>query len=314
MMREALSLTPEYRDYVWGGDRLRPSQSTTAEAWIIYERDLITNGPLAGRSLAEAAAEYGEKLLGQRVVARTGLRFPLLIKLLDCAEWLSLQVHPNDEQAVRLEGPGHFGKTEAWHIVEAEPGAELLCGLRPGVSAGELETAVRGGTILDLAQRLTVRTGDSLFIPPGLMHALGPGLLIYEVQQTSDITYRVFDWNRPVTSGRKLHIEQSLAVVNRTVACNIVPPPEFENGGQHRLVSCPYFTMELLTGETNSLSLDTSGKTFHALTVLEGQAQVEGYGWTLALSRFESALIPAACGAYHLQPLGPFRALKASVE
>ena len=103
-LREALALTPEYRDYVWGGNRLRPG-ALTAEAWVVYENDRIASGPLAGRTLAEVAAEYGAALLGRRAVERTGLRFPLLIKLLDCAAWLSLQVHPNDEQAVRRSAP-----------------------------------------------------------------------------------------------------------------------------------------------------------------------------------------------------------------
>ncbi len=106
-----LKLTPEYRDYVWGGDRLRPGHNPTAEAWVIWEKDRIETGPLAGKTLGEAAQEFGSALLGEKVVARTGLRFPLLIKLLDCAQWLSLQVHPNDEQALQLEGPGQFGKT-----------------------------------------------------------------------------------------------------------------------------------------------------------------------------------------------------------
>ncbi len=133
-----LKLSPEYRDYVWGGDRLRPRHSPTAEAWVIWENDRIETGPLAGKSLAEAALEYSSDLLGEKAVARTGMRFPLLVKILDCAQWLSLQVHPNDEQVLQLEGPGQFGKTEAWHILEAESGAKLIAGVKPGTSPMEL--------------------------------------------------------------------------------------------------------------------------------------------------------------------------------
>ncbi|RPJ43039.1 MAG: class I mannose-6-phosphate isomerase, partial [Chloroflexi bacterium] len=201
----ALVLEPQYRDYVWGGKRLRPGQ-VTAEAWVVYEGDRITNDPLAGKTLGEAADQFGPALLGQRVFQRTGSRFPLLVKLLDCAQWLSLQVHPNDEQAVRLEGPGHFGKTEAWHILEADTGAEILCGFKTEAEQTNWQQAVRDGTILDYTQRVPIHTGETVFIHPGTMHALGPGLLVYEVQQTSDITYRVFDWNRPASAGRKLHI------------------------------------------------------------------------------------------------------------
>ena len=118
-----LKLTPAYRDYVWGGDRLRPGHTPTAESWVVWEGDVIESGPLAGKTLGEAAQEYGEALLGEKTISRTGTRFPLLIKLLDCAQWLSLQVHPNDQLAVELEGQGQFGKTEAWHVVAAHPAA-----------------------------------------------------------------------------------------------------------------------------------------------------------------------------------------------
>src|SRR5690242_6726517 len=129
-----LKLEPVYRDYVWGGDRLRPGHAPTAEAWVVWEGDHIESGPLTGRPLGEAAAEHGQALLGRKAVAKTGDRFPLLIKLLDCAQWLSLQVHPNDALAVKLEGVGQFGKTEAWHVLDAKPDAKLIAGLKPDIS------------------------------------------------------------------------------------------------------------------------------------------------------------------------------------
>ena len=123
MTTKLLQLVPEYRDYVWGGQRLRPG-TLTAEAWVVYENDRIANGPLAGKTLGEAAQELGADLLGENPVKRTGTRFPVLIKLLDCNEWLSVQVHPNDEQAAQMEGPDQFGKTEAWYILEAQADAK----------------------------------------------------------------------------------------------------------------------------------------------------------------------------------------------
>lgn len=313
LLRQALSLTPEYRDYVWGGDRLKSGHSPIAEAWIVAENDRIASGLLAGQTLAQVAAVYGEALLGRRAVQRTGTRFPLLIKLLDCAAWLSLQVHPNDEQAVRLEGAGHFGKTEAWHILEAGPAAQILCGLRPGTTRDALAQAVRSGTLVDWMQRLSIQAGDTIFISPGTIHALGPGLLVYEVQQTSDITYRVFDWNRPATQGRKLHIEQSLAVADVNTRGQVIPRPRLADGDQRELVTCPYFRLQLLAGQSNSIELDTGGESFHALTLIEGQAQVEGADWGLELDRFGTVVIPAACDPYRVQPRGFFRALQASV-
>jgi mannose-6-phosphate isomerase len=308
-----LQLIPEYRPYVWGGHRLRPGSERTAEAWVVYEGDRIAAGPLAGRTLAEAAAENGAELLGQRAVQRTGLRFPLLVKLLDCGDWLSLQVHPDDEQAVRLEGPGHFGKTEAWHFIEVEPSAEILVGLRPGTTAERLEQSVHQGTLPDLMQRFVAHAGDTIFISPGTIHALGPGLLLYEVQQTSDVTYRVFDWNRPATLDRKLHLEQSLAVADLENVSHIVPQLPFVNGHQQQsLVSCRYFTLEMLVGRSDSITLDTSGESFHALTLVEGEAELEGADWRLRLHPFDTVLIPASCGSYRIESDSLFRALKAT--
>jgi len=176
-IRQPILLEPEYRDYVWGGKRLKPPEEPIAEMWAVYEQNRIASGRMTGKTLGEAAQEFGETLLGSRPVRETGTRFPLLIKLLDCARWLSVQVHPNDEQAARLEGPGMFGKTEAWYIIEADPGAKLLAGLKPGLTAEELEEAVRGGTIVDWMNHHTVKAGDTIFIRPGTVHALGPGLL-----------------------------------------------------------------------------------------------------------------------------------------
>jgi mannose-6-phosphate isomerase len=310
-MLAPFKLLPEYRDYVWGGNRLRPNGELTAEAWVVYENDQIADGPLAGMSLAQAAAAEGESLLGRHALARTGRRFPLLIKLLDCAAWLSLQVHPNDEQAARLEGPGFFGKTEAWHIVEAAPQAELLCGFHPGVTPKQVAQAIEQNRLLELVQRLPVQAGDSLFIRPGMIHALGPGLLIYEVQQTSDLTYRVWDWDRPQTGNRKLHIEQSLDVLDASAAGTLIPPPSMKRQTRQELVACDYFRLELLASQGQPLALDTQGKSFHALTILEGAAQVEAAGQEHRLKRFETLLAPASCGAYQVRPLGALRALKA---
>jgi mannose-6-phosphate isomerase len=309
----AFILEPQYREYVWGGARLRPGQ-LTAEAWVIYAGNTIRGGALAGRVLSDVAEEFGEALLGERVVARTGLRFPLLVKLLDCAQWLSLQVHPNDEQAVRLEGPGHFGKTEAWHILQADPGAEILCGFKPGVAEAAWKQAVRDGTLLDDSRRVPMVAGDTVFIRPGTMHALGPGLLVYEVQQTSDITYRVWDWDRPMTAGRKLHIEQSLEVIDPAAGGDPVPQPPFIDGDRRKLVSCPYFTLQMLSTERVPVLLDPAGETFCALTVIEGQIELRGNGWSLALDRFESAVLPASAGSCTITASSRARVLAASVE
>jgi mannose-6-phosphate isomerase len=308
-----LKLVPSYRDYVWGGDRLHPGHNPTAEAWVVWEDDQIESGPLAGKTLGEAASEFGEALLGAKAISRTGTRFPLLIKLLDCAQWLSLQVHPNDQQAVELEGAGQFGKTEAWHILEAQPNATLIAGLKPDTSAQTLADSIRDGTIIEHVQYAKVNAGDTVFMPAGTLHALGPGLLVYEVQQTSNWTYRVYDWGRPQTEARKLHIGKSIQVTRADFAAPIIPTLACEDGSQHILIECEYFTLELLCASRNTIELDTQRESFHAITLIEGKAILRAGNESLELDKFHTAVIPANTGTYQFQPLTSGRALKSSL-
>jgi mannose-6-phosphate isomerase len=307
-----LKLDPAYRDYVWGGNRLRPGIDPTAEAWVVWEDDLIQSGPLAGKTLGEVANQYGEALLGSKATSRTGTRFPLLIKLLDCAQWLSLQVHPNDEQAIQLEGLNQFGKTEAWHILASEPNAKLVAGLQAGTSAETLSASIRNGTVIDHVQYANVKQGDTIFMPAGTLHALGPGLLVYEVQQTSDWTYRVYDWGRPATEKRQLHIEKSVAVTRADFTAPVIPEPEMGDGTRHTLVQCEYFTLEILSAVSKNIELDTKGESFHAITVIEGKALLQTGDEQVELDQFQTAVVPAGMGAYHFQPLTNCRALKSS--
>ncbi len=312
-MNKLLQLIPDYRDYVWGGRRLRPGM-LTAEAWIVYEGDRIANGSLQGQTLAEAAQQLGADLLGQNVLRRTGTRFPLLIKILDCNDWLSVQVHPNDEQARRMEGPDQFGKTEAWHILDAAEGAQLIAGVKEGTTAEALAAAIRSGAIIDHVQYHAAHTGDTVFMPAGTLHALGPGFLIYEVQQTSNITYRIFDWNRPASAGRTLHIEQSVAVTNPQGIGRVQPAAELKLDDQRALVQCPYFNLDLLATQSQPRQLDTRNESFHALTAIAGQGLIECGAERLTLNRFETVLVSAKAGAYQLHPIGAqgVRILKAS--
>lgn len=313
MLPRALLLKPEYRDYVWGGQRLRPG-TLTAEAWVVHEGDFIASGPLAGQTLAEVAAQHGAALLGQTVVDRRGLRFPLLIKLLDCAQWLSLQVHPNDQQAIQLEGPGQNGKTEAWYILDSAPDAKIIAGLKPGTTADGLARAIREGTILDVSQYVPVQTGDTVFMRAGTIHALGPGLLVYEVQQTSDITYRVFDWNRPQTASRVLHIDKSLAVADPAASSQALSCPTLQDGERRRLCQSEYFTLEVLSAQKQTIELNTESQSFHTLTVIEGSVCFSSGDENISLGKFESLIVPASTGAYNLEPRGDgFRVLKSSL-
>ena len=313
MIKTPFSLAPEYRDYVWGGSRLRPEVVPTAEAWIVFAGNRISSGPYAGRTLSDLAETFGVDLLGTRAVAQTGMRFPVLVKILDCAQWLSLQVHPNDEQAENLEGVGFFGKTEAWHVLENEPDAKLIAGMKPNITAEALADSIRNGTILDTVQSIEVKAGDTLFMSPGTIHALGPGMLIYEIQQTSDITYRVYDWGRPQTETRKLHIEKALAVSNPNATAAVLSAPQVNDGEVKTLTQCQYFQLDTILVEEKTATLDTLGESFHALTLLDGQSQVKAGGGSFILNKFETLLIPAVCGVYQINPIKKSRLLKASV-
>ncbi|WP_424951095.1 type I phosphomannose isomerase catalytic subunit [Deinococcus sp.] len=283
-----LPLTPQYRERVWGGQRLHPSTSGTpiGEAWIAYGKSVVSGGPLQGRTLDE---------LG---VGGPG-DFPLLIKLLDCADWLSVQVHPNDAQAEAMVGPGMRGKTEAWHLLQAAPGAELLAGVKEGVTQGQLTRAIRNGTVLEVAERWPVATGDTVFIPAGTLHALGPGLLLYEVQQSSDTTYRVYDWDRPASSGRALHLEESVAVTRTDLHGDL--RPQRQTNGQGVLVRSEYFVLEgVRLAEAEAVGRQAEG--FQIVTVTAGRAELTAGGETQRLDTFQTILVTA--GSYSLKAVG----------
>ncbi len=306
-------LRPQYRNYVWGGNRLKSSAKPVAEAWIVHESGRIISGAFRGLTLKEATVSLGQSLLGTKGSGPDDKRFPLLIKLLDCAEWLSLQVHPNDQQAAELEGQGFYGKTEAWFVLDAAKEAKLIAGVKPGMDGAALKSAIRAGSVIDTVQYHAVQAGETIFVEPGTMHALGPGLLIYEVQQSSDITYRVYDWGRPQTETRKLHIEKSLAVVDAAKSPQARPAPAFVEGQEEELCRSRYFNLAYLSAEKKTFVLNTKGESFHCLTVVEGSAWVKVKNHKWHLSKFETLLVPAACTDYEILPETRLKLLKAWV-
>jgi mannose-6-phosphate isomerase len=313
-MPELLQLIPEYHHRVWGGQLLIPNlEKPFGEAWLVFERNKIKSGTFAGMSLEQVSNVLGAELLGARAVQRTGTRFPLLIKILDCADWLSVQVHPNDEQALKLEGQNEFGKTEAWHVLKAEPGAELIAGVKPGTSAKLLEKAIRDGSILEVLQKHEVESGATIMMPAGTIHALGPGFLIYEVQQTSDTTYRVWDWDRPASAGRALHLEKSVAVTNPNSSGEINHDIMHDANGVQTRVECEYFKLEQINGVDTTLVSNTENSSFHAITVTAGRAEVVLGNSRVTLGKFETVIVPAHAGEYKIVPLEPFNALRSSV-
>lgn len=312
MIKSTLNLLrfkPTIRNYVWGGRSLLPfagaeaakSNEPIAEIWAIYENNKIDGGEFDGVTLKELTARYPSEILGTQ-----GGPFPLLVKILDCAQWLSLQVHPNDDQAQTLEGPGFLGKTEAWHILNATNDAKLIAGIKQGTSSQSLRAAIGGKDILDLVEYHSVRRSDTVFMPAGTIHALGPGLLIYEVQQASDLTYRVYDWDRPQVNGRVLHIDKAAAVADASAQGQVIPG-EAGTGSALKLLSSPFFHLEKLNG---TQTRDTGGDSFHAITITSGEALVTTNGGQCRLGSYESVLVPAASKAYQLE--GEFEALCSS--
>jgi mannose-6-phosphate isomerase len=310
---EPFRLEPVLKERVWGGTRLGEHAPPYGEAWIACDESPIITGSLAGQTLAEAVAAHPIDLLGEPVYETEGAVFPLLIKLLDPVDWLSIQVHPDDALAVELEGAGFRGKTEAWYVLEAEPGAELIAGVVPGVDSANVAAAVRNGTLEALLERHPVRAGDALLVEAGLIHALGPGIFIYEVQQSSDLTYRVSDWGRPAGAGRQLHLEQSVRAAKPAIRPQFAPMVRRLPNGSFPVLSCRYFVLELVDSDGLTIERNTGQGSFEAVTAIEGSFELVAGGNRLRLERFDSAIVPASAGRYQFAGDAPFRALVSTV-
>ena len=225
---------------IWGGSRLKEAfgwegDEFLGEAWLAYDENQIARGALQGRPLKEAVQAFGRRLLGDWVLRRYGLELPLLVKYLDAGTWLSVQVHPNDAFAHQVEAAtGFHGKNEAWVILDAEPGAKIVYGVRQEVSPEAFEKAAREGKVERYLNYVPVTPGDVIYIPAGTIHAMGPGILAYEVQQRSDLTYRIYDYGR----GRPLHLEKALKVAQ-------LKPTPVQKGRVDRdvFLRTPFFTL-----------------------------------------------------------------------
>jgi mannose-6-phosphate isomerase len=307
-------LEPQYRERVWGGQRLKAHNPPIGEVWAAFGESLVQTGPHAGQRVAELAAEYGGPFLGDDVASRFGRRFPLLVKLLDCADWLSIQVHPNDEQAEHLVGPGQYGKTEAWHFLEVDRGTSILAGVKPGTTAAALAAAIRTGRILEVTQQLEVHAGDTYLIPAGTLHALGPGLLLYELQQASDTTYRVYDWDRPAAANRRLHLEESVAVANPQSIPVLTPPPMHQGTSAARAAQSPFFVLDALQVADSRFTDNAEQRTLSVLTVTSGTVNVTCGDEAARLGSYATLLVAGRAGVYQLEAVnGRATVLRATV-
>jgi mannose-6-phosphate isomerase len=309
---------------VWGARRLEtllgvelPAGARVGESWELSDHpsgeSVVANGPLEGVSLRRLMTEDAAGIVGNAPLA-TGGRFPLLVKFVDTSDRLSVQVHPDDGGAARLrERDG--GKNEAWYVLHADPDAALWAGLAPGVGRRDLEQASTPEDYERCLRRLTPRAGDAIPIPAGTVHAIGPGLTVCEVQQTSDITYRLYDWGRTATTARPLHREQSFAVARLER-----PAPEPERprlfDPDHGLATAELpspGSFRWRVAEARSPIRTRMDGRFHILIALEGNAAVAGGDpeRPVTMRRGDVALLPARLESYELAPEGTFRFLAA---
>ncbi|MCX6886350.1 MAG: class I mannose-6-phosphate isomerase [Verrucomicrobia bacterium] len=315
---------PIFKERVWGGRRLKelyskelPEGATIGESWEISDRpgdsSIIANGPLAGKDLRWLMERHPAELLGS-ARAQNG-RFPLLIKLLDCRDTLSLQVHPPSHKAAQLGGEP---KTEMWFIADAIPGAQLFVGLKSGATAAQFRQKVHEGTVADCFHRIQVKAGDAMFLPSGRVHALGAGMVIFEIQQNSDTTYRVFDWNRVGLDGkpRDLHIAESLESIDfEDFEPGLVSPdwmsfaiPKKNSGDGNASTSCwegstsleirhlvqdELFDVDLFKSN-QAATCHLRGGSLQILGLVQGGCHIRSTGGDLDLSPGQFCLIPAS--------------------
>lgn len=278
---------------VWGGDRLAkfkgmpPASEPIGESWEISAVDgmesIVAQGPDAGLTLPRLIERYGERLLGERVQATYGGKFPLLIKFIDARADLSVQVHPDDATAVKLHGPGSMGKTEMWYVIDAAPGATLRAGMIKGTTPADYQSVEGSPELEKLLALYSVKPGDVFFLPAGRVHSIGAGCFIAEIQQTSDITYRIYDFGRP----RQLHIQEARQAIDFQTQLDDYRTAYDPTDPVTPIVTCPYFTTRHIhTTELHTIQ-PTPGS-FTIVMVLEGSATIDGVeapaGTTLLLS------------------------------
>jgi mannose-6-phosphate isomerase len=286
------------------------------EAWLTGNECRIATGDFAGSTLGEAWPELPEEWTGTRL---RGLeRIPLLVKFIFPEEKLSVQVHPDDTYAERHEAAaGGTGKTEMWYVVTAREGAEVRVGLRPNVTPKSFRRAIADGTVEECLERVAVRSGDAVFVPSGTAHTIGPGVVLCEIQQHSDITYRVFDYNRVGLDGkpRPLHIRQALNVMRfGEQSGGRCDPVRITNGAvaETFFAACQYFATERWEFRERIAAV-TSPEHFDLLIFLEGRGRIEFAAGTEPFVPAEVLLLPAALGAYQLVPESPTTLLRTYV-
>ena len=296
---ETIKLTPACKDYLWGGEKLRQDYGIQsqlhplAEAWVLSCHpdgpSVVATGPLAGKTLPEYIQEKGPGCLGAGCEKFTD--FPILAKFIDAKGDLSIQVHPSNEYALAHEH--QFDKTEMWYVLDCEPGATLYYGFQHQISREEFQQRIQNNTLTEVLNAVPVEKGDLFFIPAGTLHAIRKGIVVAEIQQNSNVTYRIYDYGRVGADGkpRQLHIQQALEVTQRT-------PPQPDPDFHGHLAQCPYFTVDVMEGR---FTLDCGPESFVSVLVLEGTGALWEGDESMSLRKGESLFIPAGAGQCRLE-------------
>lgn len=304
-------LIPAFKDYIWGGTKLKQEYGknsnldVVAETWELSTHPdgltLIGSGEYEGQTLLSYIEKNGKKVLGYKCILEKDI--PILIKFIDAKDALSIQVHPDNDYALKNEND--FGKTEMWYIVEAEPDAKLIYGFNKEITKEEFEKAIKENTLTNFVNEVNVKAGDVFFLEPGTMHAIGKGIVIAEIQQRSNVTYRIYDFGRLGLDGkpRELHISKALDVTSLKTyeKANVNYKFEnYENAEKALLVNCPYFNVELLKLNGN-ISLESTEQSFTNLLILNGCCEIICEDSCLFAKKGESVFIPANSGKYTIK-------------
>jgi len=315
-----LKFIPIYKKYLWGGRNMESKlhrnipDGKIAESWDICCRDdgmsIVSNGNLMGKSLSSIVKRYGEDLLGTDVCNGSYKIFPLLIKIIDANDKLSVQVHPDDSYAVK--NGECSGKTEMWYIIDAKPGAKLVYGLKENMTKDEFIKAINNRDIKNVLNEVPVLPGSVFYIPAGTVHALLDGILVAEIQQNSNTTYRIYDWDRVDSGGnpRELHIEKALDVINfdfHPMDEELAVVHDFEGSKIKELVNSSYFSVEEVEVDT-TYKESTDGSRFFIYMVISGKGYIEFLNGAEDVGAGETILIPASMGSFEIK--GKLKMLK----
>nr|WP_322624073.1 type I phosphomannose isomerase catalytic subunit [uncultured Flavobacterium sp.] len=303
-----LIFTPILQDRIWGGTKLRDDLGkeiptpTTGESWELSavpgNVSVVKNGAFAGKSLADLLEQYPDEVLGTAVHARFGKQFPLLFKFLDAREDLSIQVHPND--ALAKERHNSFGKTEMWYVMQADEGSRIIVGFNHKSSPEEYLEKLESKQLIDILNQVPAKKGDVYFLETGTIHAIGGGIVIAEIQQTSDITYRIYDWDRVDANGngRELHVELALDAMNYDLTDTEKTYTKEENKSNN-MVDCPYFTTNYVP-LNGSAEITRTGETFTVYICTEGEYTLTVAGEAHTFKKGDTVLVPAAVKEFAL--------------